>query len=99
MSAQRIELVRLGLRARGASTRPRPRWDRSPATCETVVAALTLEDQVVHCRYSNHGFYMLLPLGPTFGADSPREWSCAYPGPGDLWFRDAEGESMYIAAA
>ena len=86
MSAQRIEFVRLGLRARGASTRLRLRWDRSPATCETVVAALPLEDQVFHCRYSNNGFYMLLPLGPTFGADPPREWSCAYPGPGDLLF-------------
>ncbi len=86
MAEERLEFVRVGLRKREVSTTLRLRWDRSPMTCRTVVEALPLEDQVWHCRYSNYGVYMLLPLEPTFGADPPREWTCAYPGPGDLLF-------------
>lgn len=86
MVEERLEFVRIGLRKRDVSTTLRLRWDRSSVTCRTVVEALPLEDQVWHCRYSNNGVYMLLPLEATFGADPPREWTCAYPGPGDLLF-------------
>ena len=86
MAATRLEFLRVGLRKREVSTTLRLRWDRSPETCRAVAGALPLEDQVWHCRYSNYGVYMLLPLEATFGADPPREWTCAYPGPGDLLF-------------
>ncbi len=86
MSDERLEFVRVGLHKRDAGTKLKLRWDRSPATCQAVVAALSLEDQVWHCRYSNNGIYMLLPVTATFGEDPPAEWTCAYPGPGDLLY-------------
>ena len=64
---ERLEFARVGLRKRAGGTRLRLRWDRSPATCRTVVEAPPLEDQVWHCRGSDYGVYMPLPLEPTFG--------------------------------
>ena len=83
MAEKQLAYIRLGLRQRGASTKLRMRWDRSPLTCETVTRMLPVEEQVYHAKYANNEIYNLVPMPD--GAP-PQEWACLYPGPGDLLF-------------
>ena len=77
------KFIRLGLRKRARSTRLRMRPDRSPETCAAVARMLPVESQVYHAKYANNEIYNLVPLPkPT----PPQEWTCLYPGPGDLLF-------------
>ena len=83
MPNEQLPFIRLGLRKRNASVRLRMRWDRSPETCKTVAKILPVESQVYHAKYANNEIYNLVPLPkPT----PPQEWTCLYPGPGDLLF-------------
>ncbi len=78
-----LQYVRVGLRKRGASTRLRLRWDRSPMTCTAVATILPVEGQVFHAKYANNEIYFLTPM---VDEPPPSEWRCLYPGPGDLLF-------------
>lgn len=77
------QFIRLGLRRRGASVRLRMRWDRSPETCAAVAGMLPVEEQVYHAKYANNEIYVLVSLPDP---EPPQEWTCIYPGPGDLLF-------------
>ena len=83
MADTRLEFIRLGLRKRDRSTRLRMRWDRSPETCATVARILPVEDQVYHAKFANNEIYNLVPMPKPA---PPQEWTCLYPGPGDLVF-------------
>lgn len=83
MTDKQPEFIRLGLRRRGASVRLRMRWDRSPETCAAVATMLPVEEQVYHAKYANNEIYHLVPLPKP---EPPQEWTCIYPGPGDLLF-------------
>lgn len=83
MSQERPAFVRVGLRRRGVSVRLKLRWDRSPETCAAVCRRLPVEDQVWHAKYAHNEVYALVPA---WEADPPPEWTCAYPGPGDLMY-------------
>lgn len=83
MTGNRPEFVRVALRRRGASIKLRLRWDRSPRTCEAIVARLPIENQVWHAKYANNEVYTLVPA---FDDPPPGEWYCAYPAPGDMLY-------------
>ena len=83
MAEKRLDYIRLGLRRRGASTRLRLRWDRSPLTCAAVVPMLPVDEQVYHAKYANNEIYNLVAMPEPA---PPQEWACLYPGPGDLLF-------------
>ena len=87
MGESRLEYVRVGLRQRGASTKLRLRWDRSPQICAACVPMLPVESQVYHAKYANNEVYILTPMPDPV----PRhEWLCIHPGPGDLMFAPLE---------
>lgn len=83
MAQARLERVRLGLRRHGAAVTLKLRWDRSPATCEALARRLPVEEQVWHAKYAHNEIYVLVEA---WAEDPPREWMCAYPGPGDLMY-------------
>ena len=83
MDTKQLQFIRLGLRKRGKSTRLRMRWDRSPRTCASVMPMLPVESQVYHAKYANNEIYNLVQLPEPA---PPQEWTCIYPGPGDLLF-------------
>lgn len=80
----KLELVHVGMRNKGASVTLRLRWDNSPKTCEIVSQALPIEGKLWHAKYANHEIYTLLPVVEAFGEEPPGEWQCMYPAPGDL---------------
>lgn len=73
----------VGLRKRGQNIKLKLRWDRAPQTCEAIVKRLPIESQVWHAKYANNEIYTLVPA---FDDPPPREWSCAYPAPGDFLY-------------
>jgi hypothetical protein len=80
---QQAQLVRVGLRKRGASVTLKLRWDRSPLTCAAVVRQMPVANQAWHAKYANNEIYTLTsPLENP----PPPEWGCVYPGPGDLLY-------------
>ncbi len=83
MANDQPPFIRLGLRKRNSSVRLRMRWDKSPETCKTVAKILPVEDQAYHAKYANNEIYNLVPLPKPA---PPQEWTCIYPGPGDLLF-------------
>ncbi|MFO1055960.1 MAG: DUF3830 family protein [Dongiaceae bacterium] len=83
----KLQFVTVGLRKRGASTRLKLRWDRSPRTCAAIEARLPIENQVWHAKYANNEIYTLVPM---WGDTLPGEWRCFYPGPGDLMYLPIE---------
>lgn len=83
MANEQPQFIRLGLRKRNASTRLRMRWDKSPETCKTVATMLPVEGQAYHAKYANNEIYNLVTLPKPA---PPQEWTCIYPGPGDLLF-------------
>ena len=62
MAAERIQYVRVGLRARRASVKLRLRWDRSPLSCAALVPALPIEGPAFHGKYANYEVYTLVPM-------------------------------------
>lgn len=83
MSETRPSYVIVGLRQRGVSVRLKLRWDRSPETCAAVSRRLPVDEQVWHAKYAHNEVYALVPAWEN---DPRPEWTCAYPGPGDLMY-------------
>ncbi|TIR02429.1 MAG: DUF3830 family protein [Mesorhizobium sp.] len=78
-----LKFVRLGLRQRQIWITLRLRWDRSPWTCEAITKRLPIASQIWHAKWANNEVYTLLPVREEIYRP---EWTCAYPGPGDLMY-------------